>query len=103
MIQSLGWESLQHRRYISRLAMLFKIQHGIIDIIPDFVQLNDQRIRGSKRLCQLPATNDAYKFSLYPRTISDWNRLPTQFTNLQSPQGFRDALANLHPTLHMSN
>ena len=25
MIQSLGWESLQHRRYINRLTMLFKI------------------------------------------------------------------------------
>ena len=105
MIQSLGWESLQHRRYINRLTMLFKIQHGIIDISPDFVQLNDQRTRGSKRLGlrQLPATNDAYKFSFYPRSISDWNRLPTHITDLQSPQGFRDALANLHTTLNMSN
>ena len=34
MIQSLGWESLQHRRYINRLNMLFKIQHGIIDMVP---------------------------------------------------------------------
>ena len=59
MIQSLGWESLQHRRYINRLIMLFKIQYGIIYIIPDFVQLNDQRTRRSKRLRQLPATNDA--------------------------------------------
>ena len=103
MIQSLGWESLQLRRYINRLTMLFKIQHGIIDISRDFVQLNDQRTRGSKRLRQLPATNDAYKFSFYPRTISDWNRLQTHITDLQSPQGFRDALANLRPTLHMYN
>ena len=54
-------ESLQHRRYINILSMLYKIQHGIIDISPDFVQLNDQRTRGSKRLPQLPATNDGYK------------------------------------------
>ena len=40
MIQSLGWESLQHRRYINRFTMLFKIEHCIIDISPDFVQLN---------------------------------------------------------------
>ena len=103
MIQSLGLESLQHSRYINRLTMLFKIQHGNIDISPDFVQLNDQHTRGSKRLRQLPATNDAYKFSFYPRTIIDWNRSPAHITDLQSPQGFRDALANLHPTLHMSN
>ena len=77
MIQSLGWESLQHRHYINRLTMLFKIQHRIFDISPDFVQLNDQQTRGSKCLRQLPATNDAYKFSFYPRTISNWNQLPT--------------------------
>ena len=103
MIQSLGWEFLQHRRYINRLTMLFKVQHGIINISPVFVQLNDQLTRGSKHLRQLPATNDAYKFSLYPRTISHWNRLPTHITDLLSPQGFRNALANLYPTLHMSS
>ena len=103
MIQSLGWESLQHRRYINRLTMFFKIQNGFLDISPDFVQLNDQLTRGSKHLRQLPATNDAYKFSLYPRTISHWNRLPTHIPDLLSPQGFRNALANLYPTLHMSS
>ena len=104
MIQSLGWDSLQHRRYINRLSMLFKVQHDIIDISPYSVQLNDQRTRGSKRLRRLPAnTTHIRTFSFYPRTISDWNRLPTHITDLQSPQGFRDALAKLHPTLHMSN
>ena len=68
-----------------------------------FVQLNVQRTRGSKHLRQLPATNNAYKFSFYPRTISDWNQLPTHITDLQNPQRFRDALANLHSTLQMSN
>ena len=32
MVQNFGWESLQHRRYINRLSMLFKIQYGAIDI-----------------------------------------------------------------------
>ena len=30
MVQDLGWESLEHRRYISRLMMLFKIHHHSI-------------------------------------------------------------------------
>ena len=67
--------------------MLFKIQHGIIDIIPDFIQTNDHRTRGSQRLRQLQATNEAYRSSFYPRTISDWNRLPTHVTDLQTIQG----------------
>lgn len=99
MVQSLGWESLQHRRYINRITMLFKIQHGIVDISPDFVQPNDQRTRGSQRLPQLQATNDTYKYLFYPRTISDWNRLPTTVTDHQTLQGFRDSLANLPPSL----
>ena len=74
LVQCLGCESLQHRRCNNRIITLFKIQHGIIDISPDFVQPNDHRTRGSKRLRQLQATNDSYKNSFCPRTISDWNR-----------------------------
>ena len=103
MVQSLGWESLQHRRYINRIIMLFKIQHGIIDISPYFIQPNDHRTRGSQRLRQLQATNEAYRNSFYPRTISDWNRLPTHVTDLQTLQGFRVALASLYPPLQMPN
>ena len=102
-VQSLGWESLQHRRYINRIIMLFKIQHGIIDISPDFIQPNDHRTRGSQRLRQLQATNEAYMNSFYPRTISDWNRLPTHVTDLQTLQGFRVALASLYSPLQMPN
>ena len=29
---SLGWESLQLRRYTNRLSMLFRIQHGLVDV-----------------------------------------------------------------------
>ena len=74
LVQSLGCESLQHRRYNNRIITLFKIQHGSIDISPDCVQPNDHRTRGSQRLRQLQATNDAYKNSFCPRTISDWKR-----------------------------
>ena len=49
MIQSLGWESLHHRCYINRFTMLFKIQHDIIYISPDFVHVakrpKNQRIQ----------------------------------------------------------
>ena len=47
MIQSLGWESLQQRRCMDRLSMLFKIQHGLVDISHEFVQPDDSRTRGS--------------------------------------------------------
>ena len=96
MVQRLGWESLQHRRYINRITTLFKIQHGIIDISHDFILPNDHRTTGSQRLRMLQATNGAY-------ILSDWNLLPTRGTNLQTLHGFRVALAGLYPTLQMFN
>ena len=48
MVQSLGWESLQHRRYLDRLSILFRIQHGLVDMNTDVIQPNDNRTRGSQ-------------------------------------------------------
>ena len=101
MVQSLGWESLQQRRYMDRLSMLFKIQHGLVDISPEFVQPGDSRTRGSQRIRQLEANKDVYRYSFYPRTISDWNRLPISVTDSQTILGLREALSCLPPTLHL--
>ena len=100
MVHSLGCESLQQRRYTDRLLMLFKIQHRLVDISTEFVQPGDSRTRGSQRIRQLEDNNDVHKSSLYPRTISDWNRLPTSVTNSQSIQGLMEALACLPTTLN---
>ena len=89
MVQSLGWESLKYGRFVDWLSMLFKIQRGLVDVNAEFVQLNDSRTKGSQRLRQLQATADIYKYSFYPRTICDWNRLSPEL------QGFRDGLAHL--------
>ena len=89
MVQSLGWESLQHRWFTGRLSMLFRIQNGLINVTTDYIQPNDTRTRGSQRLHQLQATKDIYKYFFYPRTISDWNRLPTSVTDVQTLQEFR--------------
>ena len=66
MVQSLGRESLQQRRYMDRLSMLFKMQHGLIDISPEFVQPGDSHTRGSQRIRQLEANKGVYIYSFYP-------------------------------------
>ena len=101
MVQSLGWESIQQRRYMDRLSMLFKIQHGLVDISPEFVQPGDSHSRGSQRIRQLEANKDVYRYSLYPRTISGWDRLPISVTNSHSIQGLREVLARLPLTLNL--
>ena len=41
MDQSLGRESLQYRRLVDMLTMVFTIRHGLVDVNLEFVQLND--------------------------------------------------------------
>ena len=47
MVQSLGWESLQHRRYTDRLSLLFRIQCGLVYVANDYIQPNETCTRGS--------------------------------------------------------
>ena len=55
--------------------------------------------RCSQGLWQLQGTKNIFKFSFYPRTISDWNRLPTTVTHVQTLQEFREGLSSLPPQL----
>ena len=98
MVNSLGWETLESRRKKDRLATLYKIRHGAVDMDTcDILRLNDRRTRGQQRLYQ-PATVSIYKNSFFPRTIQDWNRLPAQVTNSQSIEEFRVGLSLHQPT-----
>ena len=38
--------------------MLFRIQHGLVDVTIDYIQPNDTRTRGSQRLRQLQTTQE---------------------------------------------
>ena len=93
MVTSLKWESLEDRRKQNRLCMLFKIQHDLIDIDRhQYLTPNDSRTRGKNRFFQERATTDAFGQSFFPRTIRDWNQLPTSATSADTVDGFRAAL-----------
>ena len=93
MIRDLHWEPLPVRRTNHRLSMLYKIQHKLVDVdASNIVQPNDRRTRGSQRLYQPRAQSNVYKFSFYPRTIQEWNRLPTPVTDSPTLEAFQAAL-----------
>ena len=93
MLNSLEWIPLSTRRYHQRLIMLYKIQHFTVDI-GQFNNLRpgDSRTRGAYRLYQIPAVQSVYKFSFFPRTIQDWNSLPTYVTDCTSLEEFKAAM-----------
>ena len=98
MVTSLGWEPLQVRRVKIRLLLLFKIKQNLVAIPADYYLIqSDSRTRGQHTF-RIPSTRrDVYRFSFSPRTIRDWNQLPSAVTSASSIEGYRAALGNLPP------
>ena len=81
MVEDIGWESLQDRRYYARVSLLYRIQHGLVDIESSrYLRPSDFRTRGQRGLFQERTNCDAHFNSFFPRTIRDWNELPRHIT-----------------------
>ena len=79
MLQHLQWPSLQRRRSEAKLAMLYKIQHQLIDIpvAPNLQPLPaGLRTRGHSQRFFVPQPRvDAYKYSFFVSVTPLWNGL----------------------------
>lgn len=79
MIEHLGWDSLEHRRLFFQTSMFYKILNGHVGIcFPPEVRPNTRatRLPNTCPFKQISVSNNVYKFSFYPRTITIWNNLP---------------------------
>ena len=94
MIDTLEWQSLKTRRKNSRLTMMYKLKHGMVAISnPDLRQpLRTSRTSHSNSFLQLATSSNLRKYSFYPRTIVDWNKLPREATSSTSLTTFRQQL-----------
>ena len=98
MLHCLEWPTLQERRLCSRLAMMYKIRHGLVDIpwcefFSDCPSLSRTRGHGS-RVLALHCRSSVYSGSFFPRTIRDWNVLPFDPASFGSLEGFKKELKN---------
>ena len=115
-LRDLDLPTLQERRKELRLTFLYKIAGGLVPAIdPDvyFTPIrNKRRIRTTVKLkdfitinpvensqtnnsrCFKPyvTNSDIFKFSFFPRTIIDWNRLEEHQVQATSSEAFRSAL-----------
>jgi hypothetical protein len=95
LLQQLQWDSLEQRRLHNRLGMLYRIHNGLVDInFSTLYRRSDSRTRGADRLRQEHASHPALSHSFVPRTISDWNRLPTTVTFASSLEAFWHRLSS---------
>jgi hypothetical protein len=93
MVQQLQWEPLQVRRVKIILVLLYNIQHGLVAIPAEtYLVAGDTRTRGEHKFCPPNVRKDVYKYSFFPRTIGDWNRLLPHVACATSLEGLKNQL-----------
>ena len=102
MIAELKWPSLEERRTRARLILVYKAVHHLVAINLDSSVLkpvvNGISTRNSSTISfHHPITRkDCYKFSFIPRTMVEWNCLPSVTREAPSVDSFRSQLTKLN-------
>ena len=80
MLANLSWTSLEDRRKTARLAMLYKIQHGLVRYNTNKLLPAPTRSRrtNSQQLKQITCRTEYRSSAFLPRTIREWNSLPEE-------------------------
>ena len=89
-LKQLNWPTLEKRRQVARLTLMY-IKDAIIDI-PCYVHHQSSlKTRASHTLKFIPLqpSRDTYKYSFWPRTIIDWNSLPSDYLTMDSTAKFK--------------
>ena len=95
MLTSLEWDPLALRRKEHRLIVLHSSLHGHLSIpARTILRPTTRSTRSSSTTTFIkPQTNkDCFKFSFFPRTISDWNSLPRQIATITDQASFKKEL-----------
>ena len=93
MLQLLQWPTLQERCYKSRLSLLYKVQNNLVALqIPPYYRKcrNETRLHHQLSFILPYIRTSAYMNSFYPRTINEWNALPSHVVRSNSLTEFLD-------------
>ena len=98
MLNELGWKNLEERRRETRLTLLFKLTHNEINIptegiITPLANLHGTRLQTMQnKFSLITSTIDSHRYSFFPRTIRDWNELPTSTASCSTIETFKREL-----------
>ena len=96
----LKWPTLQYRRQRARLSLFYKSLNNLIALqIPSYYIPNRHPSRLHHQLSYIHpyARTNAYIYSFFPRTIKEWNSLPTGVVTSNTLPAFQ---AQLDSFLH---
>jgi len=81
--------------------VFYKAFNNLSAISPDHLSVSSRHTRAfnDNKFMSLPVRTDVFKYSFFPRTITDWNSLPLAVRLSQSTQSFHGALLNHPPTV----
>ena len=94
MLRGLDWRSLEQRRVDSRLTILYKIRNHLV-AIDENLYLQRGTGRREYQYRQLKADKDYTRFSFFPRTVIQWNQLPSQICLAESLDSFKTQVARI--------
>ena len=97
ILHELGWQQLEDGRRDLRLALMYKIVHGLVAVAADSLKLTPKDIRtrtSYKHTCRhLPTWTDPARYFFTNRTIPDWSPLPDSTAEAPSVVSFKAQLA----------
>ena len=102
MLRSLDWRFLEQRRVDSRLSIPYKIWNHLVAIDEShYLQRGTGQWEYQYR--QLRADKDYTRFSFFPRTVIQWNQLPSKICLAESLDSFKTEVAKIeHSRLNKS-
>ena len=96
MLTQLGWSTLQERRARMRILLLYKATHHLVAVNSDLylVPITAPTRQDHCLTFQRISTKTNYhKYSYYPRTIKEWNKLPAIIVECPDLDLFKVGLA----------
>ena len=94
MICDLGWQSLEARRAVSRLSLMYKIAYGLVDVESQILVRSGRPTRQSQgqHYRNILAPKSCYRASFFPRTVPEWNHLSPHIRNASSVDCYKSTL-----------
>ena len=97
-LKLLNWPTLEKRRQVARLTLMYKCVTNQAAInIPCYVHHQSSlKTRASHPLkfTPLQPSCDTYKYSFWPRTVIDWNSMPSDYLTIDSSTKFKATISD---------
>ena len=100
MLGDLGWQTLERRRKVARLSLLYKILANLVNISsnnlrPVVTRSRRSTVAHSRQLERCLCKKDLRLNAFFPRTIREWNSLPDHVVLATDSAEFCQSLTDL--------